>query len=61
MNLHYELMNHTETGPTNIVSYLRNNVLNCSCERCQADIMPPVLNSLPARYFVSSRGEIMTQ
>ncbi|MCO5386830.1 late competence development ComFB family protein [Desulfosporosinus sp.] len=58
----YELKNHTETVvQQTLQNYLRNNVLNCSCERCQADIMALALNRLPARYYVSSRGEIMTQ
>jgi len=58
----YELKNHTETVVQQALqNYLRNNILSCSCERCQADIMALALNRLPARYYVSSRGEIMTQ
>ena len=58
----YELKNHTEIVVQQALeTYLRNNVLSCTCERCQADIMALALNRLPARYYVSSRGEIMTQ
>lgn len=58
----YELKNHTEIVVQQALqNYLRNNILSCSCERCQADIMALTLNRLPARYYVSSRGEIMTQ
>lgn len=58
----YELKNYTETAVQQALQdYLRNNILSCSCERCQADIMALALNRLPARYYVSKRGEIMTQ
>lgn len=58
----YELKNYTETAVQQALQdYLRNNLLSCSCERCQADIMALALNRLPARYYVSKRGEIMTQ
>ncbi len=58
----YELKNHTEIVVQQALQhYLRTNILTCSCERCQADIMALALNRLPARYYVSSRGEIMTQ
>jgi len=58
----YELKNHTEIVVQQALqTYLRNNTLSCSCERCQADIMALALNRLPAHYYVSSRGEIMTQ
>lgn len=58
----YELKNHTEIVVQEALqNYLRNNEISCSCERCQADIMARALNRLPARYYVSSRGEIMTQ
>lgn len=58
----FDLQNHTEiVVQQSLQDYLRNNQLSCSCERCQADIMALALNRLPARYYVSSRGEIMTQ
>lgn len=58
----YELKNHTEIAVRNALQdYLRQNTLTCSCERCQADILALALNHLPARYYVSLRGEIMTQ
>ena len=58
----YDLKNHTEIAVRQALKdYLNNNKLSCSCERCKADIMAFALNRLPARYYVSSRGEIMTQ
>lgn len=58
----FELKNYTEIIVQQALQdYLRSNILACSCERCQADIMALALNRLPARYFVSLRGEIMTQ
>ncbi|SDG88706.1 late competence development ComFB family protein [Desulfosporosinus hippei] len=57
-----DLKNHTEIVVQQALNkYLGNNTLGCSCERCQADIMALALNRLPARYYVSSRGEILTQ
>lgn len=58
----FELKNYTEIVVQQVLlDYLRKNQVSCSCERCQADIMALALNRLPARYYVSSRGEIMTQ
>ena len=58
----YELKNYSEiVVQLALNNYLLNNQLSCSCERCQADIMALALNRLPARYYVSLRGEIMTQ
>ncbi|ODA41296.1 late competence development ComFB family protein [Desulfosporosinus sp. BG] len=58
----YELNNHTKIVVyQSLQDYLQNNKISCSCERCKADIMAFALNRLPPRYYVSSRGEIMTQ
>jgi competence protein ComFB len=58
----YELKNHMEVVVQQALNdYLRQNDITCSCEHCQADIMALVLNQLPARYYVSPRGEILTQ
>lgn len=58
----YELKNQTELAVHQALQdYLRKNAISCSCERCQADIMALALNRLPPRYYVSTRGEILTQ
>ncbi|WP_407308609.1 late competence development ComFB family protein [Desulfosporosinus sp. SB140] len=58
----YELKNHMEIVVQQALQdYLRQNTITCSCEHCQADIMALTLNRLPARYFVSLQGEILTQ
>lgn len=58
----YELKNHTETVVRQALQdYLRQANLPCTCERCQSDILALALNRLPARYYVSLRGEILTQ
>ena len=58
----YELKNYTEVVVQQALQeYLLKNNLSCSCEHCQADIMALALNRLPARYYVSLRGEILTQ
>lgn len=58
----YELKNHTETVVNQALQdYLLKNKLSCSCEHCKADILALALNRLPARYYVSLKGEILTQ
>jgi len=58
----FDLINHTESSVRqSLQDFLRENRISCSCEQCQADIMALALNRLPAHYYVSKRGEIMTQ
>jgi len=58
----YALNNHTEFAVRQALDdYLQNNIISCSCKKCQTDIMALALNRLPAHYYVSLRGEIMTQ
>ena len=58
----FELINYTETSVRQALQEcLHNTILSCSCEQCQADIMALALNRLPAHYYVSKRGEIMTR
>lgn len=40
--------------------YLPKANIPCKCERCQADIMAFALNRLPPRYYVSQKGEVIT-
>jgi len=57
-----QLINHTETSVLQALKdFMRENIISCSCEQCQADIMALALNRLPAHYFVSKRGEVMTR
>lgn len=58
----YELKNHTESVVQQALKeYIEKYQLPCDCERCQADIKALALNQLPSRYYVSKRGEILTQ
>lgn len=58
----FELINHTETSVHHALKdLLRDNIISCTCEQCQADIMALSLNRLPAHYYVSERGEILTR
>lgn len=58
----YELKNRTESVVQQALKeYMEKYILPCTCERCQADIKALALNQLPSRYYVSSRGEILTQ
>lgn len=58
----YDLKNHTESVVQQALKeYMEMYTLPCTCERCQADIKALTLNQLPSRYYVSKRGEILTQ
>lgn len=58
----YTIKNHLEVVVQQMLEeYLHDNPIDCSCEKCQADIMALALNQLPARYCVSLRGQILTE
>ena len=58
----YDLKNQTEIVVQQALQdYMRGHQLTCACERCQADIIALALNGLPARYYVSLKGEILTK
>ncbi len=58
----YELKNHTESVVQQVLKeYIEKYPLVCSCERCQADISALALNQLPGKYYVTTRGKILTQ
>lgn len=57
----YELKNFSEIVVKKVLQdYLPNADLPCKCEKCQADIMAFALNRLPPRYYVSLKGEVLT-
>lgn len=56
----YKLINQWEPIVYELLKeYMKSDELECSCERCQVDIMAFVLNKMPPRYTVSLRGEIL--
>lgn len=58
----YELKNHMEAvAQQALKEYMTKVTLPCNCERCLADILAFTLNQLPAKYYVSLKGEIITQ
>ncbi|MEA4901223.1 late competence development ComFB family protein [Desulfitobacterium sp.] len=58
----YELKNHMEAVSRQALKeYMTQVTLPCTCERCVADILALTLNQLPAKYYVSLKGEILTQ
>ncbi|AHF06683.1 late competence development ComFB family protein [Desulfitobacterium metallireducens] len=58
----YELKNHMESvAQQALKEYMTKVSLPCTCERCLADILALTLNQLPAKYYVSLKGEILTQ
>ncbi len=57
----YELKNFSEVLVKKALdAYLAKTDLPCKCPRCQADILAFTLNRLPPRYYVSLKGEVMT-
>ncbi|NLO96479.1 MAG: late competence development ComFB family protein [Peptococcaceae bacterium] len=57
----YELKNFSEVMVKKALEeYLASNKIPCQCERCIADITAFALNRLPPRYYVSEKGEILT-
>jgi competence protein ComFB len=57
----FELKNFSEViVRKTLEEYLPKADIPCKCERCQADIMAFALNRLPPRYFVSLKGEVIT-
>lgn len=57
----YKLINQWEPIVYELLhEYMKSDEVECSCERCQVDIMALVLNKMPPRYTVSLRGEILT-
>jgi competence protein ComFB len=57
----YKLINQWEPIVYDYLQeYIKSMGVECSCERCQADMMAIILNKLPPRYAVSLRGEVLT-
>lgn len=57
----YELKNYMETVVQQALrEYMAKVTLSCACERCIADIISLTLNQLPAKYYVTLKGEILT-
>ncbi|NLI91340.1 MAG: late competence development ComFB family protein [Peptococcaceae bacterium] len=57
----YELKNFSEVIVKKALEeYLPKANIPCKCERCQADILAFALNRIPPRYFVSLKGEVIT-
>ena len=57
----YTLKNFSEVMVRRTLDeYLAKVNIPCKCERCRADIMTFALNRLPPRYFVSLKGEVIT-
>lgn len=58
----YELKNQMEAiARQALKEYMSKVKLPCTCERCLADILALTLNQLPAKYYVTLKGEILTQ
>lgn len=58
----YELKNQMETVARQALNeYMSKVNLSCTCEHCLADILALTLNQLPAKYYVTLKGEILTQ
>ena len=56
-----KLKNYLEDLVLETVESVLSNLDHCKCDRCINDIAAIVLNELPARYVVTSEGEVYTR
>ena len=55
------LHNLTETIVLKKLDELYDSLNCCNCEQCRLDIASYALNRLPAKYVVSTQGELMSR
>lgn len=55
------LRNITEEIVLRKIEQLRNNLNCCKCEQCRLDIASYTLNRLPAKYVVTTQGELLSR
>lgn len=57
----YKLKNYMEELVVKKTDEILKLMNICKCEKCRLDIMALALNSLPAKYVVSDKGELFTK
>ena len=56
-----ELNNYMEACVLDLLEPVLTNLSACTCENCLHDILAIALNSLPAKYVVTKKGEMYTK
>ena len=56
-----ELNNYMEACVLDLLEPVLTNLSACTCENCLHDILAISLNSLPAKYVVTKKGEMYTK
>jgi competence protein ComFB len=56
-----ELKNYMEICVVDLLEPVLTNLNACTCDNCLHDILAIALNSLPAKYVVTKKGEMYTK
>ena len=56
-----ELKNYMENCVLDLLEPVLKNLNACTCDNCLYDILAITLNSLPAKYVVTKKGEMYTK
>ena len=56
-----ELKNYMEICVLDLLEPVLTNLNACTCDNCLHDILAIALNSLPAKYVVTKKGEMYTK
>ncbi|HBR02225.1 MAG TPA: competence protein ComFB [Ruminiclostridium sp.] len=57
----HAMKNYMEEIVWNSLDEVLKDVNMCHCERCRLDVVAKALNSLPAQYVVTERGQIYSK
>ena len=55
------IKNYMEDCVSDMLDTVLGEIHSCTCDRCRYDITAIALNSLPAKYVVTKRGELYTR
>jgi len=55
------IKNYMEECVSDMLDGVLEEIHACACERCRYDITAIALNSLPAKYVVTKRGQLYTK
>lgn len=56
-----QLRNYMEYAVLDLMKEILPDINVCTCEICQLDIAAKTLNDLPAKYFVTKKGELYSR
>ena len=57
----YQIKNYMEVCVQDSMKAVLKQINACQCEKCYADIMAISLNSLPAKYIVTEKGQLYSK